>query len=184
MFVKRAKEVVLYLANVPGGLGVIDSFMINLEPKHMIPETSQSKTIPGIEEKYAYVANIWKLLGYRGKEIVFSKAQLSIIFMVNLLTIPNESMGTKVPLLLHICFSLIDHYVFIIQESAAKLLCDLIFGLVPTHQKSEETVAMIKDKTQIWTYDNLIKDKNGARSPKAMDTLVRNVCLLYTSRCV
>lgn len=181
VFVKRAKEVVLYLANVPGGLGVIDSFMINLEPKHMIPETSQSKTIPGIEEKYAYVANIWKLLGYRGKEIVFSKAQLSIIFMVNLLTIPNESMGTKVPLLLHICFSLIDHYVFIIQESAAKLLCDLIFGLVPTHQKSEETVAMIKDKTQIWTYDNLIKDKNGARSPKAMDTLVRNVVSLFST---
>lgn len=179
-FVKRAKDVVLYLANVPGGMGVIDSFMINLEPKHMIPETAPSKKNPAVEDKYAYVANVWKLLGYRGREVVFSKAQLSIVFLVNLLTIPNESMLTKVPLLLHICFSLLDHYVPIIQESAAKILSDLIFGLAPTHEESEETVAMIKDRTQIWSYDNLMKDKNGARSPKAMDSLIRNVVSLFS----
>ncbi|SCV05454.1 LANO_0H07844g1_1 [Lachancea nothofagi CBS 11611] len=180
-FVKSAKDVVLYLANVPGGMGVIDSFMINLEPKHMIPETSCARLEMPTGEKYAFVANVWKLLAYRGKEVVFSKAQLSIIYLVNLLTIPNDSMKNKVPLLLHICFSLIDHYVPIIHESAAKILSDLIFGLVPTHEKAEETVSLIKDRAQIWAYDNLVRDKNGARSPKAMDSLVRNVVSLFST---
>ncbi|SCU88374.1 LADA_0E09758g1_1 [Lachancea dasiensis] len=180
-FVKRAKDVVLYLANVPGGIGVIDSFMINLEPRHMIPETSRVKIEMPAGEKFAFVANIWKSLAYRGKEVVFSKAQLSIIYLVNLLTIPNDSMRPKVPLLLHICFSLIDHYVPIIHESAAKILSDLIFGLVPTHEKAEETVKLIKDRNNIWAYDNLVKEKNGARSPMAMDSLVRNVVALFSN---
>ncbi|SCU86422.1 LAME_0D06062g1_1 [Lachancea meyersii CBS 8951] len=180
-FVKKAKDVVLYLANVPGGMGLIDSIMINLEPKHMIPDASRSRLEMPTGEQYGFVANIWKLLAYRGKEVVFSKAQLSVIYLVNLLTIPNDSIKSKVPLLLHICFSLIDHYVPIIHESAAKILSDLIFGLVPTHEKAEETVALIKDRDKIWAYDNLVKDKNGARSPKTMDALVRNVVHLFSS---
>ncbi|SCU94247.1 LAFA_0F20714g1_1 [Lachancea sp. 'fantastica'] len=180
-FVKRAKDVVLYLANVPSGMGLIDSFMNNLEPKHMIPETSHTKLEMPAGEQYAFVANLWNLLAYRGKDVVFSKTQLSVIYLVNLLTIPNDSIKSKVPRLLHICFSLLDHYVPIIHESAAKILSDLIFGLVPTHEKAEETVALIKDRSKIWAYDNLVKDRNGARSPKTMDSLVRNVVQLFSS---
>ncbi|SCW02012.1 LAFE_0E12200g1_1 [Lachancea fermentati] len=180
-FVNKAKDVILYLANVPSGMGVIDSFLINLEPKHMIPETFKSAAEPINDGRYAYIANIWTMIRYRGKEVIFSKAQLSIVFLVNLLTIPNESMRSKLPLLLHICISLLDHYAPIIQESAAKIISDLIFGLAPTHEKSEETVALIKDRNQLWAYDNLLKDKRGARSPKAMDSLVRNIVTIFSS---
>lgn len=179
-FVRRAKDIVLYLANVPGGMGVIDSFMNNLEPKFMIPTSPQSISEPTNDGRYAYIANIWKLLHYHDKDVIFSKAQLSMIFLANLLTIPNESINDKVPLLLHMSISLLDHYVPLIQESAVKILSYLIVGLAPTHNASQDTVSLIKNRSELWSYDNLMKDKSGARSPKAMDLLIRNIVSIFS----
>ncbi|AAS53058.2 AER378Wp [Eremothecium gossypii ATCC 10895] len=179
-YVRRAMDIVLYLANVPGGIGVVDNLMKNLKPKHMVPNRKSNPTFPELGERYVFVAHIPKLLKFNGKDVMFSKAQLSVIFLVNLLTIPNEALESKLPLLLHICVSFLDHYVPIIQESASKLLCDLIYGLAPTHPKSAETVQLIKSRNGLWSYDNFLKDKSAVRSPKQMDYLIRNIVDIFS----
>lgn len=179
-FVERARDVVLYLANIPGGIGLIDTLLNNLGPKAMVPVASQHALEPSNRnKKYSFVANIWERLNYSGKNVIFSKAQLSIIFLVNLLSTTNESIKEKLPTLLHISICLLDHYIPLIQESASKIVCNLIYGLAPTHEKSEETVELLRNKHLTWPYDNLMRDKKGARSPKAMDLLIRNIINIF-----
>lgn len=180
-FVIKAKEVVLYLANVPGGMSVLDTLMKNLETKNMVPSLKTSLVEPINDGKYVNVPNIWNILEYTDKEVIFSKAQLSLIFLVNLLSIPNNTIKKRLHLLLHISISLLDHYIPIIQESAAKILCGIIFCLAPTHEKSEETVNLIKNKLELWTYDTSLKDKNSIRSPKNMDLLIKNIITIFST---
>ncbi|QLL31427.1 hypothetical protein HG536_0B02900 [Torulaspora globosa] len=179
-FVQHAKDVVLYLANVPGGIGLIDTLLQNLEPKYMVPVNTVSTIAPADNGKFSFVADIWGRLDYHGKSITFSKAHLSIIFLVNLASTPSESLKGSIPTLLHISICLLDHYMPLIQESASKVICDLIFSMAPGHEKSDATVKMLRDKHSLWSYDNLMKDKNGARSPKAMDALTRNILSIFS----
>lgn len=179
-FVQHARDVVLYLANVPGGIGLIDALLKNLEPKSMIPTVKQPVVEPTDNKKFSFVANIWNRLNYHGKSITFSKVHLSIIFLVNLSANPTESLKGNIPTLLHISICLLDHYMPLIQESSSKIICDLIFSLAPTHDKSDETVELLRNKHNLWSYDNLLKDKNGARSPKAMDLLTRNILAIFS----
>ncbi|CCD25338.1 Tao3p NDAI_0F00190 [Naumovozyma dairenensis CBS 421] len=181
IFVQYARDVVLYLSNVPGGIGVMDSLLNNLEPKAMIPDHKKRIVEPDTTDDSFFVANIWESLNYQGKAIMFSKAQLSIIFLVNLLTNPTESIKSKLSSLLHISICLLDHYVPLIQECASKIVCNLIFGLAPTHEKSEEVVELIRNRNLLWSYDNLFKDKKGARSPKSMDSLIRNLIGIFSA---
>lgn len=177
-FVKQAREIVLYLANVPGGIGVVDTLIHNLEAKNMIPTSKTLHVEPSNEGKYAFIADVWSLLDYHGKDVVFSRAQLSIIFLVNLLIIPNESIKSKLPLLLHISVCLLDHHVPIIQESASRILCGLIYGLKSNHEQASQTVALIKNRQMLWAYENLTRE-SGARSPKSMDTVIRNIISIF-----
>lgn len=176
LFVEMARDVVLYLANISGGLGLTDLLLNNLDPKSMIPNSKLAAgDLTDDENKFSFIANIWERLNYTGRSLMFSKAQLSIIFLVNLLTDINEFVQAKIPTLLHVSICLLDHYVPIIQDSAARIICNLIFGLAPTHEKSEETIVLLRNKHSRWAYDNLVKDKKGARSPRTMDVLVRNI---------
>lgn len=178
-FVKHAREIVLFLANVPGGMGVIDTLFHSLEPKHIIPTSKILREEPQNNDKYSFIADIWTILDYHGKDVVFSKAQLSMIFLVNLLIIPNESVKSRLPLLLHISVCLLDHHVPIIQDSASRILCGIIYGLEPTNKNSDETVNLIKNRQMLWTYENLTKE-SGARSPKSMDTMIRNIISIFS----
>lgn len=181
MFVQKARDVVLYLAKVPGSLGLIDTLLENLEPKCMIPTTKKQISEPiDKENRYSFISNIWDRLNYSGKKVTFSKAQLTIIFLVNLSTEINDSLKAKLPTLLHISICLLDHYVPLVQESASRIMCNLIFCISPTHEKSEQTVELLRHRTSLWSYDNLVKDKRGARSPKAMDLLIRNIIQIFS----
>lgn len=178
-FVKYAKEIVLFLTNVPGGMGIVDTLFHNLEPKHMIPTSKIAHEEPENNDKYSFIADIWSILDYHGKDVVFSKAQLSMIFLVNLLIIPNESVKARLPLLLHISVCLLDHHVPIIQDSACRILCGIINGLHPTHEKSVETVNLVKNRQMLWQYENLTKE-SGARSPRSMDIVIRNIIDIFS----
>ena len=179
-FVQKARDVVLYLASVPGSIGLIDTLLRNLEPKAMIPTTKRQISEPiNKDDRYSFIANIRDILDQNGKKVTFSKAQLTIIFLVNLSTDINDSLKSSLPILLHICICLLDHYVPLVQESASRIMCNLIFGIAPEHEKSEETVILLRTRSTLWSYDNLVKDKRGARSPKAMNMLVRNIIQIF-----
>lgn len=181
-FVQIARDVVLYLANVPGSIGLVDALTKNLDPKSIIPIAKTAINEPKESDKYSFIANIWEQLNYKGKTVTFSRTHLSIIFLVNLSTNPSEFLRDHIPSLVHITICLLDHYMPLIRGSACKILCDIICGMHATHEKSEVTVALLKDKHRLWSYDTLVKDKNGARSPKEMDALIRNIVTIFSEQ--
>ncbi|CCE62460.1 hypothetical protein TPHA_0C03070 [Tetrapisispora phaffii CBS 4417] len=180
LFVRQAKDVILYLSNVPGSIGVIDLLLKKLEPKSMIPKTNIDLSEPANSGNYCFVADIWARLNYTGGGVLFSEVQLSIIFLSSFLSNQNESIKQNTATLLHISLCLADHYVPLVQESAKRILCDLIFSAAPISDISEKTVAVLRNKKGLWSYDDLSRTRMGAKSPKAMDLIVRNIISIFS----
>lgn len=181
IFVEYASDVVLYLANVPGGLGLVDSLLQNLKPKLIVPTHSELPTLPSNNNKYVFVGDVVSRLNYHGKSVIFSKTQITIVFLVNLLNSPLDALKDELPSLLHISVCLLDHYIPVVKKSASRLLCNLIFLFSPTHEKTDLTVEILRSDDQLWSYDHLVRDKKGARSPKMMDQLIKNLLDIFSS---
>ena len=180
-FVQTARDVVLYLSSVPGSLGIVDILLANLDPKQMVPTAERQITEPVDKmKKYSFIANIKDYLNSDEGSFTFSKAQLSIIFLVNLLTDISEAVKSKISVLLHVSICLLDHYNPLIQESSSKLLCSLIFGIASNCEETEDTIDLLRNRDKIWSYDSLVRDKKGSRSPKAMDPLIKNLIKIFS----
>ncbi|KAH3676066.1 hypothetical protein WICMUC_002363 [Wickerhamomyces mucosus] len=172
MFVEISSKIFVYLYT--SNSTVADILISYIDHKSMVPPTLTARNPPDGILSLPYVADVWPTLAATTKESVFSAGQLSLIFLADLLTIPKESFNSKIPILLHSSFVLLDHYLPIVQESAGKVIVN-IMNMTPSHPKLEETMNLIKNNQKfLWVYDDLNNDKNGARSPKDMDLLVRN----------
>lgn len=180
LFIEHSKQVIDYLAfSRPDPLVLIDKFLNNLQTKSMVPpQPGAIETSFVGSTQFPYVANLWKVIPYDEKDVAFSVGQLSIIFLVDLFSAQNLRMVENLPLLVHVSFSLLDHYSPIVQELASSMLIHLIQALAPHEPKSEETISALRNKDRlkyIWIYDDLNNDKKGARTPRNMDYLVRNI---------
>ena len=85
-----------------------------------------------------------------------------MVFLVDLVTVKNDLMIEKLPVLLHISISLLDHYLQIVQEQAGTLLIHLIHALAREDPKANETIELIRENDHIkylWVYDDLNNDK-------------------------
>ena len=175
-YVEMCRDVVMYLSTVPGGSAINERLIADLDTRNTIPNNQILFNEPeGLRERYSDILDVGRFLPHKGKDVYFSKCHLSIIFLVNLLGLNHTSLEQHIPLLLHVCLIFLDHYIPLIQESAAKILCNLIYILNPSHEETEFTVSLIKDKSQLWAYNQLVKDNKGSRSPKTMDTIIKNI---------
>lgn len=175
-YVEMCRDVVMYLSTVPGGSAINERLIADLDTRNTIPNNQVLFKEPeGLRERYSDILDVARFLPHKGKDVYFSKCHLSLIFLVNLLGLNHTSLEQHIPLLLHVCMIFLDHYVPLIQESAVKILCNLIYILNPTHEETEFTVSLIKDKNQLWAYNQLVKDNKGSRSPKTMDTIIKNI---------
>ncbi|KAK6462186.1 transcriptional activator leucine zipper [Scheffersomyces coipomensis] len=185
-FVEYSRQIIDYLAfSQTDPLIVIDKLINNLEPKLMVPPLAKgiTTTINNANE-FPYVANLWKIIPYNEKDAAFSIGQLSMVFLVDLLTVKNDVMLERLPLLLHVAFSLLDHYLLIVQEQASTLLVHLIHALAPNAKKAAETIQTLRPRDHfryLWVYDDLNNDKKGARTPKNMDLLARNILEVFST---
>lgn len=184
-FVGYARQIIDYLSfSQPDVNVMVDKLIDNLQPKSMVPPRPHSVTnsFQSMKE-FPYIANLWELIPYNEKDAAFSLGQISLIFIVDLFTSENDRMITHLPLLLHVSFSLLDHYLPIVQESATVLLCHILHCLALTDPKTEMAINKLTSKDHIkylWVYDDLNNDKKGARTPKNMDLLVRNCLEILT----
>ncbi|KAL6930172.1 hypothetical protein ACO0SA_001579 [Hanseniaspora valbyensis] len=175
-YVEMCRDVMMYLSTVPGGSAISERLINEVDTKNTIPNNQVLFKEPfGLREKYDDILDVKKFIPYKGKDVYFSKCHLSIIFLVNLLEFNSTSLEPNIPLLLHVCLILLDHYIPLIQESAGKILCNLIYILNPSHEETEITVSLIKDKSHLWAYNQLVKDNKGSRSPKTMDIIIKNI---------
>ncbi|RCK67734.1 Cell morphogenesis protein PAG1 [Candida viswanathii] len=189
-FVHHARQVINYLAfSRTDPSDVIDKFIHNLQPRLMVPpqlnRISHIKTSSVDEaESFPYVCDLKKVVPSNEKDAIFSLGQLSMVFLVDLITVKNDLMVEKLPVLLHISLSLLDHYLHIVQEQAGTLLIHLIHTLAREDPKARETIQLIREKDHIkylWVYDDLNNDKKGARTPKNMDSLIRSALKIFSS---
>ncbi|KAG7661544.1 TAO3 [[Candida] subhashii] len=184
-FVQYSRQIIDYLTySRSDPLYVIEKFVNNLQPKMMVPPHSSviRVSLSDANHDFAYVADLSSVIPKAEKDSVFSLGQLSMIFLVDLFTTKRDIMVEKLPLLLHIAFSLLDHYLPVVQEQACSLLIHLIHALAIDEPKAQETIDILRSKDQVknlWVYDDLNNDKKGARTPKNMDLLVRNVLKVF-----
>lgn len=186
-FVQYARQIIDYLAYSQADPSfLIKKFVDNLQPKMMVPPHSLNAPVvlSDLNHEFPYVADLSKVIPQPEKDSVFSLGQLSMIFLVDLFTTKREIMSEKLPLLLHTTFSLLDHYLHVVQELACAFLVHLIHALASEEPNAQETVEILKSKEHnksLWVYDDLNNDKKGARTPKSMDLLVRNVLKLFSN---
>lgn len=185
LMVKYSSQIIDYLAfSQPNPISIIDKFIDNLQPKAMIPpQLTSNYLIPIVSQEFPYISNLLEAIPATEKNAVFSPGQLSMVFLVDIFTIQNDRMIERLPLLLHVAFSLLDHYLNVVQELAGSLLIYLIHTLAPNEPKSAETIEVLRQRDHfkhLWVYDDLNNDKKGARTPKNMDLLARNILEILT----
>ncbi|KAI5953161.1 TAO3 [Candida jiufengensis] len=181
MFVSRSRQVVDYLAFAhPEKLHVIQKLTKNLQPKMMIPPQPQPLK-PAPPKLFPYIVDLSRL--HREKDAAFSMGQISMIFLVDLINSKSDFIVQKLPLLLHIALTLLDHYLLIVREQAARLLIHLIHSLAINEPKARDTITLLRDRNckNFWVYDDLNNDKKGARTPNNMISLVRNILQIFSN---
>lgn len=183
-FVAHSRQIVAYLVfSRPESSEIVDKLVGNLLPKTMVPQSSNipiSEFEPNI---FPYSANLNKILSSEDKGSPFSLGQLSIVFLVDLFRANRGLAFQNLPLLLHVCFALLDHYLPLIQEQAISLLIHLTQSIAPVNPKSLQIMNTLRSKnhhTNLWVYDDLNGEKNGGITPKNMDTTVRTILELFT----
>lgn len=184
-FVSYSRQIIAYLVfSKPDASYIIKKLIDNLQPKAMVPLQQNNRKPTEIEElDFPYTADISKLLGTGGKESPFSLGQLSMIFLVDLFRSNNDMILEHLPLLLHVCFSLLDHYFPLVQEQSASLIIHLVHSIAPGNQKSIQVMDTLRQKDHhkhLWVYEDLNNDKKGGMTPKNMDLLVRNILEIFT----
>ncbi|KAI5959482.1 TAO3 [Candida pseudojiufengensis] len=181
LFVSKSRQVIDYLAfSHPEKLYVVEKLIKNLQPKMMIPPQPQSIKL-NLTKSFPYVADLTTL--HCEKDAAFSMGQISMIFLVDLINSKNDFILQKLPLLLHIALTLLDHYLVIVREQASRLLIHLIHSLAISEPKAKEIISLLRDKTgeSLWVYDDLNNDKKGARTPNKMIMLVRNILHIFNN---
>lgn len=183
--VRHAREIVSYLAsNEPA---VFDALVANLQPRLMVPKVGTADE-NNVEPVYPYHA----LATRPEKECVFSLGQLSMVFAVDLV----QGVPEQLAVLLHVATVLMDHYLGVVLEQGVALMEHLVRAREPRaadsegereedHEEGHEDDSNVADETlamlaqPLWLYDDLNNDKRGARTPKLMDQLVRNMLALF-----
>ena len=183
-FVSYSRQIIAYLVfSKPDATSVIDKLISNLNPKAMVPMQARSLLVREEELSFPYTANLAQSLPSNTKESAFSLGQLSMVFLVDLFRSKNDMIVSNLPLLLHVCFSLIDHYFPLVQEQAVSLLMHAIHSIAPGHQKANQILETLRKRdylSSLWTYDDLNNDKKGGITPKNMDLMVRVILELFT----
>ncbi|ANB14404.1 Tao3p [Sugiyamaella lignohabitans] len=181
VFVEYSRKILAYLAAPPAGTTLIDALMKYLQPKAMIPQHLEPYDLSIAERMYPYVATISAVLPVGNKETTFSHGQLALILLVDLIVSPLESVKANLPLILHVSLVLFDHYLPIINDRSRELLVHVVNEFAGSQAGAQEFCELIRVSNSKfnWSYDNLNSDKNGARTPKMMVQMIKDILGIF-----
>ena len=180
LYVQKSCQIITYLAAAhPDSRYVVQKLIDNLQPKLMVPPRPSRITEPDFTSAIPYFANLASVLELDEKKAVFSLGQISLIFVVDLITTQTSTIvEDKLPLLLHTVVTLLDHYLIIVREQARRLLIKLVQFCTADEAQSNKATMLLKHEDRVknlWVYDDLNNDKKGARTPSNMIILVRSI---------
>ncbi|ODV59426.1 Tao3p ASCRUDRAFT_28572, partial [Ascoidea rubescens DSM 1968] len=176
-FVEYARQIVVSVSSLANN-AVIEKLVSFIEPKTMIPPAPEINS-PIINNSYPY---FYTLSNYKDKEI-FSLGQISLIFLVDVFSSDSDMMKKKIPLLLHICFVLLDHYLILVQNQAKAMLANIVHELGHGHPDTDDLIELLMrndhSNKNLWIYDDL-NNPNGAETPQNMDSLIKRVLNIFS----
>lgn len=193
-FIECSRQVIVSISTIPGKFNLIETLISNMQPKSMIPYQPEISKIliSEIEKKsfpeLPYVAKLSKLIQKNLSSTIpaFSLGELSIIFLADLILIPNEKIRENLPLLLHLSITLLDHQLFVVQDQAAALIIHLIheYGDSSSEigQKVVTTLRNSELSNKLWNYNDLATFKGNGRVPDTMDTMVRDILKVFEEK--
>ncbi|KAG5367747.1 Cell polarity protein [Yarrowia sp. C11] len=184
MFVECCRQVVVYLSmtTASGQSRIWDTLFSHLSPRSMIPQYPQEDPPYEVDDGL-YVADLLQVFPRPSKESGFSHGQLALIFLVDLITCPSEKLQNAIPLLLQVCFVLLDHYHTLVHVQSREMLVHVIQAFVESSPEEEALVELLQSDATLWAYDDMNSDKNGAKTPLKMKELIRQLLELFSTVC-
>lgn len=183
-FVECCRQIVVYLSmtTASGQQKIWDTLFQNLSPRSMIPQYPQEDPPYEIDDGL-YVADLQQVFPRPVKESGFSHGQLALIFLVDLITQRSEKLQAAIPLLLQVCFVLLDHYHTLVHTQSREMLVHVIQAFVDPSPEEEALVELLQADSTLWAYDDMNSDKNGAKTPQKMKELIRQLLGLFGNVC-
>jgi Cell morphogenesis N-terminal/Cell morphogenesis C-terminal/Cell morphogenesis central region len=198
-FVDFARQIVVHLAATNPGKQVIEFLLLQITPKSMIPDKDrrQSYIPPPETHTLPYVADLNKISSdgptARGQQGL-SLGQLSLMLLVDLLVAPVDLPAQYLPMLIHVCLILWDHYIPRVRDQAQEMLVHLMHELVISKSQEssvskasiEDLIELIRhhDKKATWGYDDMSgneADGDNRRVPSTMIFVSSEVVRIFAS---
>ncbi|TPX35897.1 hypothetical protein SmJEL517_g01822 [Synchytrium microbalum] len=131
-----------------------------------------------------YVVDLEQVLIDMPKRPAFSKGQLACVLLVDLSIEYGDVLRSYLPLLLHVIFVQLDHFIAIICEQSRLLLLNLIRSILSPSIDSTDTgeiVGMLgRDNKRLWTYEDITQLKRVLESTEQLSTLCLEVVELFS----
>ncbi|KAJ3040183.1 Cell morphogenesis protein PAG1 [Rhizophlyctis rosea] len=201
-FVVHAKKIMVYLARTPACGELVDALMKWMTPKSFVPEAGEGVKVvaddgavqPGVPRSAGdvldaatgmYMANLDDVLVTMPKRPAFSKGQLACVLLVDMSIEIGPALTPHLPLLLHVIFVQLDHFMTLMCEQNRVLLMNLIQGIVPRDVGGERIDAVhnaliLKEGKRLWAYEDVTPTNNHIESPEQLTALVMDVLELFS----
>ncbi|KAJ3078703.1 Cell morphogenesis protein PAG1, partial [Quaeritorhiza haematococci] len=133
-----------------------------------------------------YVADLEQVLVEMPKRPAFSKGQLACVLLVDLaIEVGTVALQPQLPLLLHVIFVQLDHFITLICEQNRLLLINLIQSIVPRELAAERIDTLcatlnLKEGKRFWPYEDISYKTREIESTKQLAALVKEVLDVFT----
>ncbi|KAI9728200.1 MAG: Cell morphogenesis protein PAG1 [Chrysothrix sp. TS-e1954] len=191
-FLRFAKQIVVHLSSSQAGGGVIDTLLLCITPKKMLPETPTSVEPPSDAKLLPYVTPLEHIFPNTTSQATMSTGQLALILLVDLVVADVKLATDRLPSLLQVVLVLWDHHMSVVQEQAREMLVHLIHELVISRMPSTD----LGDATQtfetfinqirghhsdvVWDYDDNNFQQSQYDLPQSMHHVVSKTTSLFT----
>ncbi|KNC98027.1 uncharacterized protein SPPG_06446 [Spizellomyces punctatus DAOM BR117] len=188
-FVRHAKKVMVYLARTLACAQLVDALVERITPQSLVPSgISGDTSTPAIEMTKTkhlprpplYMADLEQVLIDMPKRPAFSKGQLACVLLVDLAVEVGAALRPHLPLLLHIIFVQLDHFITLICEQNRLLLINLIQSIVPRdvageHIDTVHAALSLKEGKRLWPYEDITPKNHDIESEHQLGALVVDV---------
>ena len=189
-FALYARSIVIFLSRSPSGSKLVEALITYFSPKAMVPVVREANPyILAETAPYPYTASLGDILPFQSKQVAFSYGQLALIFLVDLLVEPSPVISNCLPLLLHVVFMHLDHYIPLIHDAAKDTLINLCLTHMVSANPPADLVATrsfvdrlrdLKDPKELWQYDDVSKQiKQDGDTPQRMASTVKDVVNIF-----
>lgn len=193
--VVHIQKIVVYLGRTSLRTALCDQLISIIQPKAMVPQRQDDHDVAASKnDANLYIANLDDCLSVNQKRPVFSRGQLALVFMVQLVTEVGQAISEHLPLLLHVTFVQMGHPTAIVHEQARQMLAHLVWTLLVgknTPDGHADSIVFlldqinVKDGKRLWqnedlNFSKLQFNRKLLKTPVAMEELIQAVIDVFS----